>query len=143
MLQEPPRGFDGDTPVIFVEDTRVSDRDELLKRLPDLAGSGAELALARTVNHLTHGALFAVIDDPAGFAEAYRQRRDAEPEGQAPPDFGGNLALYELPDLDRISAPRLDGRRLVFFAENRALGVPYEVTFDLDAPSTTPSYTVL
>ena len=48
-----------------------------------------------------------------------------------------------MPDLARIRPPVIADRCLVFYAENRALDMPYEVTVDLDRLEKSLTYVLL
>lgn len=134
------RDFDGETPILRLGDVTVSTVPELLAAAPPNpdAETVAELALA--VNHLVHGTAFGVILEPKSFAESYRARHAREDSPGLPRALGRQIALYTLPALDLLTAPQIDGRKLVYCAENRALGFPYRVEIDLDAPGQSVAY---
>lgn len=82
-------------------------------------------SLARVVNHFSHGMTYTVIEDPAAFASEYRAARAAE-DPDAPVNIHGyQLTKFAMPDLSLIAPPRLEDGRLVFYAVDEAIGVPY------------------
>lgn len=119
-------------PVALVERRiEIDDQAAVLDRFPALLGAAHALELARLVNHFAREFKYNVIADPAVFAADYRARIAAEdPEAQwqqgAP-----RLRDFGMPDFAAIRAPLFDGRRLVFFAASRQLGVPYRVEVEI------------
>jgi hypothetical protein len=126
---------DGGRGVVILDGaTSHADLAGLLAAAPGLATDAA--ALARAANHFATAMDFAVIEDPAAFAAAYRARLAAE-DPDAPWTEGVlRLRDHGVPDFAAILAPRLAGGRLTFFATDRFLGVPYRVEADVAALAT-------
>ena len=100
---------------------------ELMKMVPQLATPSGAVALAQAANHFAHGTEYRVIVDPKAFEAAYRARIGREDPQAEWQEGVVRLRDYGLPDFGKITAPRLAGGRLVFFAEDTFLGVPYQV----------------
>lgn len=119
-------------PVVLVGDLgdQAGSMEELL-RLPGMATPARAAELALAANHFAHGSEYRVITDPKAFEEAYRARLAREDANAAWQEGVVRLRDFGVPDFGAIHAPRLEGARLVFFAADTYLGVPYRV----EAPS--------
>ncbi len=113
-------------PVVMLDRNAVHASFEAAAAAADWLFEPAEAVnLAKVVNHFAEGMRYEVIEDPAAFAAEYRARRAAE-DPDAPVDIHGRqLTKFAMPDLDRIEAPRLEDGRLVFYAVDATLGLPY------------------
>lgn len=139
-MSELLRDFEGESPVIRFGHARLTSVTELLAAI-SLNNEPPFLAvLAQAVNHLVQGTAFRVILDPKKFADDYRHRYEHSDALDQPRELGQQIALYALPALDQLVAPRMEGRTLIYCAENRALGFPYRVEVDLDAPAEKVNY---
>lgn len=133
-------GFaDDGAPAVFVGAVAHTTAAALADAVPWLLTAPHAARAAEALNHLAFELTYKVIDDPAVFAAWYRARYAAEPEGEVQPYGGFGLRQFGMPDLDSITAPRIDGGTLVFYAVNRQLGAPYRVTMPL-APPGPPDY---
>lgn len=124
---------DAGSAVVFVELDEAPTAEKLVGLAPSLCQPGNATLCAQAVNHLAHDQTFTVIEDPNRFAEWFRQRREAESPGDQWKEGGFQLRNYEVPDLGSIAPPTITGDTLVFYAVNRQIGAPYQVTASLDA----------
>ena len=118
-------GADGSPVVVVAGQGEIADRGALLARFPGLVDDGTATTLARIVNHFAREFRYDVIEDPAEFERAYRERLAAEDPGAPYEDNKPRLRNFGVPDFASIVPPRLEGGRLVYFAVDRFLGVPY------------------
>ena len=88
------------------------------------------IAYAQVVNHLAQGARYDVIVDPEEFRTDYMAAYEAEDPNEPPAPGLIRLHNYGLPDFASIQPPHRDGAKLVFFAENITLGIPYRAEAD-------------
>ncbi|MEY8831381.1 hypothetical protein AB9K34_23670 [Sedimentitalea sp. XS_ASV28] len=143
MAQDPQilLSFDdeGDA-IVIVDDTEAGDARTLLELAPDLKEPGKALQLAQALNHLAHEQTFAVIEDPAAFADWYKKRLAEEDTDADWVEGTYQLSNYATPDLTAIEAPRISGDTLTFFAINRQLGAIYVVSAGLGGDTLTPDY---
>lgn len=112
-------------PTVIVEEAEAADLDGVLKLAPALSDPKWVRALARVANHLAHGDDYALIVDPAEFEKKYREAYDAEdPDEEVGP---GTIRLHNfgIPDFTAIHPPMMEGDKLIFFAENVFMGIPY------------------
>ncbi len=117
---------DAGKPVVVVPgEGEIADQGALLARFPDLFDDGGATVLARIVNHFAREFRYDVIEDPAEFERAYRETLAAEDPDAPYQDNKPQLRNFGVPDFAAIAAPRLGEGRLVFFAVDRFLGVPY------------------
>lgn len=113
--------------VVIVDGQEVRDVSGLIDLAPNIVEPRYARAYARLVNHLVHGYDYNVIMDPADFASAYQKRYDAEDPNEVVPAGQVRLRNYGLPDFSVIEAPKIEDNKLIFYAENAFLGVPYRV----------------
>ena len=113
---------------------------ELVRLAPDGASPARAADLALAANHFAHGSEYRVVTDPQAFEEAYRARLAREDASAAWQEGIVRLSDFGVPDFGTIHAPRLQGARLVFFAADTFLGVPYRVEAPtlLQAPEYAP-----
>lgn len=122
---------DAGAPMIRVAyETEFTEIAALLAAVPALSEAAHAADTAMVVNHLTTGFEYAVILDPETFRADYVARYEAEP------DTGwqqGNPRLrdYGTPVLSALAPPEITDGTLVFFAEDKYLGVPYRATMSL------------
>jgi hypothetical protein len=134
-LPEMTLGYaDDGTPAVYLDVTPVGTAQALADAAPWLFQPDAALRCAQAVNHLAHEQTYAVIEDPARFAEWYLARHAAEAPETLRPEGGFGLRNFGIPDLAGITAPAISGGTLTFFAVNRQIGAPYKVTAALSAP---------
>ena len=129
----PPIEFDTaayGAPVVIVEETEARDLDGVLRLAPALASPDWLIAYAQVVNHLAQGARYDVIVDPEEFRTDYMAAYEAEDPNEPPAPGLIRLHNYGLPDFASIQPPHRDGAKLVFFAENITLGIPYRAEAD-------------
>lgn len=107
---------------------------ELFDKCPELRDTADPGQTAAAVNFLAMGYGFDLIDDPAAFKAAYLERLAGEDPAAPWSEFQPKLHDYGTPDFDAILAPYRDGARLVYFAANTHLGVPYRIEVDCAAP---------
>ena len=115
------------TAVVIVDGQQVQDVSGLLDLAPNIVDPKYARAYSRLVNHLSAGYEYDVIMDPVAFEARYRARYEAEdPDAQA---VAGQVRLrnFAMPDFSAIHPPAIEGGKLVYFAENAYLGVPYRV----------------
>ncbi len=134
-------GDDGAPVVLIGDDREAADMVALLRLQPGLASAVQAADLARAVNHFAHGSEYRVITDPKGFADAYRAQLAQEDPDAAWQEGVIRLRDYGVPDFAEILAPSFSDGRLVFFAFDEVLGLPYRV--DAVDPSAPPTYAPL
>ncbi|WP_299287394.1 hypothetical protein [uncultured Tateyamaria sp.] len=98
--------------------------------------ANAETA-AKAVNHLAEGFNFGVILDPQTFSTAYFERYDAEEDAEWQ-QGQSRLRDFGKPDLSHLTPPQVSDGTLVFFADDKYLGLAYRVTMPFD--TTIPDY---
>lgn len=132
-------GKDGES-VAYVGNSLVSNLAKLLNLAPHLGTSANATELALAANHFAHGADFVVITDPDAFADAYRRRLAAEDPDVDWQENVMRLCDFGVPDLDGIKPPVLRDGRLIYFAADACLGVPYRATLNMfdQVPDYTP-----
>ncbi|MEM1428269.1 MAG: hypothetical protein AAGG09_02315 [Pseudomonadota bacterium] len=113
--------------VVIVDGQEVQDVSGLLDLAPNIVEPKYARAYARLVNHLTHGYEYNVIMDPAAFETRYRAKYEAEDPDAKPRAGQIRLRNYALPNFSAIQPPAIEGSKLIFYAENAYLGVPYRV----------------
>ena len=126
----PPLNIDvnaAGTPVVIVDGQEVQDVSGLIDLAPKVVEPKYARAYARLVNHLSHGYQFEVIMDPDAFRADYLARYEAEDPDATVVAGQARLRNYGLPDFSQISPPAFEGNRLIFYAQNAYLGVPYRV----------------
>ena len=126
------------TPYVTIDDTQVDTPSDLIAAAPFLDGEDHVHTHAFLLNHMTEGYSHALIDDVAAFQKQYMERYNAEdPEEERGP---GTVRLHNfgIPDFASMHQPMKIGDELVFFVENKFLGVPYKVTM---GPTRKLSYT--
>ncbi len=134
-------GDDGQPVVMVAGEGEIAEQSALLARFPHLFDDGSATTLAKIVNHFAREFRYDVIEDPAAFERDYRATLAAEDPTAPYEDNKPRLSNFGVPEFAKIAPPRLAGGRLVFFAVDRTLGVPYRA----EAPVTgteiaTPSY---
>lgn len=103
----------------------------LIGAVPALKEPGNAEAAAKAVNHLNEGFNFGVILDPNAFQTAYFEQYDAEETAewqQGQP----RLRDFGRPDLSVLALPTVQDGTLVFFADDKYLGLAYEVKMPFD-----------
>ena len=120
----------GGEPVVMVGSAGTEARDmaTLLRLAPGIALPAHAHDAALLVNHLSHGSAYQVIGDPKAFEQGYRARLAKEDPSAPFRDGAPRLLEFGVPDFKQIKPPRFEGRSLVFYAVDRALGIPYRVT---------------
>jgi len=120
-----------DAPVILTgangDLVEARDMSGLLELLPALASPEHAADLARAVNHFAHASEYRVIDDPAAFAAAYRTQIASEDPTVEWREGVIRLSDYGVPDFAEIQPPLFRDGRLVFYAVDTFLGLPYRV----------------
>ena len=83
-------------------------------------------------DHLSEGFEFGVITDPDGFQSAYLEQiaKEADTEWQ---QGQPRLSDFGTPDFSTLTGPMIDNGTLVFFADDKYLGIAYRVTMPFDA----------
>lgn len=119
------------------EDQHYTDIAGLMGAVPDLTAPDNATEAARAVNHLSEGFGFGVILDPEAFSTTYFERYDAE-KVEEWKQGRPRLRDFGRPDLSGLTPPRVDGATLVFFANDKYLGLAYQVIMPFD--SLTPDY---
>ena len=109
----------------------------LIAAVPALSDPDHATDAALAVNHLSEGFEYGVILDPDGFRADYMTKYDAE-EGAEWQQGQPRLRDFGKPDLSILAPPMIDEGTLVFFADDKYLGLAYHVTMDLSA--TVPDY---
>jgi hypothetical protein len=131
----PPIEFDENAagvPIVIVGEVQVQELSKLLDTAPALLDPNYVAVYAQLVNHLAKGYSYNVIMDPDAFRTAYMEKRNAEdPDAPVNPAVP-RLRNFGIPDFDSITTPAIDGDKLVFFAEDLFLGIPYRA----EAPAT-------
>lgn len=117
--------------VRVAEEQEYTDIPALIGALPALMEPGAATTTARAVNHLTEGFEYGVITDPDGFKSAYlaqlEQEADTEWQQGQP-----RLSDFGRPDFSDLAVPEISDGTLVFFADDKYLGIAYRVTMPFD-----------
>ena len=131
--------FKNDAPVVQVNDVDANSIAEVLDAAPALKTDAGAAEVARAVTHFAQGYEFDVILNPARFAERFRTKFAAEPEG---PFVEGRPRLtdFGMPDLEQIAVPHLEGEMLVFYAEDGFRGIPYKVEVKFGAAATNDDF---
>lgn len=144
MAQDPQilLSFDDEgTAVVIVDGTETGDPKAILELAPGLKDAAGTLQFAQALNHLAHEQTYAVIEDPASFADWYKQRLASEDPDADWVEGTFQLSNYDAPDFNAIKAPEIDGDTLTFFAMNRQLGAVYVARAGLkDGDGLTPDY---
>ncbi|MGQ0566404.1 MAG: hypothetical protein ACT4OK_15225 [Gemmobacter sp.] len=124
--------------VVIVEgETEVGTLAALAAAAPGLRHPDAAATMARAVAHLAAGADYRVIEDPAAYEAAYRAQVAGEDPNAPWTDGVLRLRDHGMPDFTGIAAPAYHGTRLVFFAQNALIALPYRVEVDVgDAGAT-------
>lgn len=118
-------------------ETEYTEIAPLIAAVPGLKDPDHADQAAQAVNHLSEGFEYGVILDPQAFSLDYMARYDAEEDGewqQGQP----RLRDFGKPDLSLLAPPTIEGGNLVFFADDKYLGLAYHVTMSLSDP--TPDY---
>jgi hypothetical protein len=113
--------------VVIGEATETADLAQILASVPTLRDPSRLAQLAQVVNHLGHGGDFRVITNPADFEARYRARLATENQAEEWREGVIRLCDHGVPDFATIAAPASSGDGLVFFAEDRFMGLPYRV----------------
>jgi hypothetical protein len=130
MIDQPPAivlgiGDDGGKLVLPGDAGQAHDMTELLRMAPDLERH--PLPLAQAINHFAYGGHYRVIGDPGQFETEYKAKL-AKEDPNAPWQEGViRLRDFGVPNFATIKAPAVSGERLVFYAVDTVLGVPYKV----------------
>ena len=109
----------------------------LIAAVPALVQPDHAQDAALAVNHLSEGFEYGVILDPQSFRAEYMAQYDAE-EGADWQQGQPRLRDFGMPDLSLLAPPTIDDGTLVFFADDKYLGLAYHVTMSLSDPS--PDY---
>lgn len=127
-------------PIAIIERQKQADRAGVLEQFPGLLTGEFTTELAKLVNHFAREFQYEVIEDPDAFAQAYRQRLDAE--GSAEWEEGNpKLRDFGVPAFEEIRTPVIVDGILTFFARSIRLGVPYKVTAEVEGASVgNPNY---
>ncbi|MEP1200296.1 MULTISPECIES: hypothetical protein [unclassified Tateyamaria] len=115
-------------PYVTIDDAQVTTPTDLIAAAPFLDGEDHLYTHAFLLNHMAEGYSHALIDDVAAFQAEYMERYNAEdPDEERGP---GTVRLHNfgIPDFASMHQPMKIGDELVFFVENKFLGVPYKVT---------------
>lgn len=125
-------------PMILVDDAQeYTELGPLFAAVPLLTDAAHAVPAARAVNHLSEGFGFGVILDPDAFQTAYFKRYDAEEEAEWN-QLTPRLRDFGKPDLSVLATPAVEGGTLVFFADDKYLGLAYKVTMPF--ADLTPDY---
>lgn len=117
-------------PVVIVGEAgdQALDMATLLRLAPGIALPAHAHDAALLVNHLAYGSAYQVITDPKSFEQSYRARLGQEDPNAPYRDGVNRLRDFGVPDFTQIKPPHFEGGQLVFYAVDKALGVPYRVT---------------
>lgn len=144
MAQDPQilLSFDDEgTAIVVVDGTETGDSTSMLELAPGLKDSASALQFAQALNHLAHEQTYAVIEDPAAFADWYKQRLASEDPDADWVEDRFQLSNYDAPDCSAIKASEINGDTLTFFALNWQLGAVYVAKSGLgDATDLAPDY---
>lgn len=119
--------------MIGEEEAEVNTLAKLLTFAPALKEPEGAAEAARAINYLSQGAAFRVIEDPATFEAQYRATLASEDTSAPWAEGVIRLSDYGVPDFTTIAAPQTSAARLVFYAVDDLLGLPYRVELDLSA----------
>ena len=118
---------DNGEPMVVVDDTQdFTDLSTLFAAVPALTEPDCAGPAAQAVNHLSEGFSFGVILDPVAFAEAYWARYESE-EVAAWTEGQPRLRDFGRPDLSELALPSVEDGRLIFYADDKYLGLAYKV----------------
>ncbi len=126
-------------PTVVVDGKVAATVEELFAALPDLSGPDGAVQAARAVNHFAQGFEYDVILNPERFAERFRTKFAAEPEGQFV-EGRPRLTDFGMPDLDAVQEPRIEGGNLIFYAQDGFRGMPYIVQTKIGAEARAEDY---
>jgi hypothetical protein len=127
----------GGKPIVRIGEAEYDDLAALIAAVPVLAAPEALPLQVRVANHMAAGFRFEPIDDPAAFRAAYMAEYEAEDPEEEPVPGNPRLHNYGLPDFAEITPPGTQGDRIVFYARNTFLGIPYRAEM---VPGGMPDY---
>lgn len=113
----------------------VHSLDALFAAAPFVREAAHIVLLAKALNHFAHEMDYGVIDAPDAYREKFLKRY-AEEEELEWDQFNLRIGDFDLPDLDQLAAPKLDGDQITFFVNHRGLDAPYKVTGPADGSGT-------
>lgn len=127
----------GQPTVVIPGQAPMTTIEQALAQAAQLTAPQHAVTLARVLNHLSKGGQFLLIEDPARFEQGFRAQL-AQEDAQAPWQPGVlRLCDHGTPDFKAITAPAHANGGLVFFAQDRSLGLPYKaVANTLSGPVT-------
>ncbi|MDU9006279.1 hypothetical protein [Sedimentitalea todarodis] len=124
-----------------MDGTETGDPKSMRELAPGLKASARVLQCVQALNHLAQEQIYSVIEDPAAFADWYKQRLASEDRDADWIEGTFRLSNYDAPDFSAIKTPVIDGDTLTFIAVNRQLGAVYLAMADLgDAGGLTRAY---
>lgn len=136
-LPEIAPGINTDTgaATAIVGNARFADMAALLTQVPELSEPGYAAACARAYNHFARAMTYTLIEDPAAFESAYRERYEAE-DPETPWTQGVHrLRDYGMPDFATIAPPAVADGAIRFFVEDDLTGLPYLAEGPLTDPA--------
>ncbi|MCB1080217.1 MAG: hypothetical protein KDK69_00195 [Chlamydiia bacterium] len=119
------------TPSLFVNGQKIEDLKELSVKI---SKENNLPVLAKAINFLLFGEEYQVIDDKKAFIERYEERIREEERN---PSLEPALSHYGRFNLEQLKEPRIEGKKLVFYAE-RHDAVPFKISCDLSEDGKKP-----
>lgn len=127
---------DDNKPVVFIDSEQATSMADLLSLAPELDKAEA-LLLAQIANHFAYDVQYIVIEDPKIFADKYMAQVKKEDSNVGWREGVIRLIDFGIPDFNEIKTPEYSDNKLVFYAVDAFLGVPYKVEVsDLKAAPT-------
>ena len=119
-------------PYVMIDQTQVTTPVDLIEAAPFLDGEDHVHTHAFLLNHMAEGYSHELIDDVAAFQARYMERYNAEDPDEERSPGAVRLHNFGIPDFASMHPPMKVGDELVFFAENKFLGIPYRVVLGSD-----------
>lgn len=114
---------DGGRVILLNGSEEITDLAGLLKRAPDMAAADlAKLALRISPSG------YALITDPAAYADQVRARMENEAPDQPWQEGPPRIRDFGLPDFDAIDVPQRDGDTVTAHVRDNYTGLPYLMT---------------
>lgn len=122
--------FTGDDgrPAVALGEEQYATLADLVQGVPDLKAPEQLVPYCAAVNHLNHGYEYRLILAPEEYKAQYEARLNAEPPHQPMQGDAVRLRQFGLCDTSSLEPPRREAQGVVFFVEDRFLGIPYRVT---------------
>jgi len=104
---------------------------DLFAAAPFVQDPAQIVLLAQALNHFAHEMDYGVIESAEPYRADFLKRYAAEEE--LPWDqFSLRVGDFDLPDLDQLAPPKIEGGLITFFVNHRGLDAPYKVTGPAD-----------